>query len=526
MLAIHIDEGEENNVKNCAAMSYHHLSRRWFRPECIFLIFFLLMGLPAALLIPAGGGFDEPSHVARIDQLSYGQIMSEAVATSSGVAVEDAAMGDILYGGSIDKGLVETADENLKTYQVSDAARETYSFPTWISASLSSAEVYGSAQTVYVFSNTAVYSPVSYIPQVIALCVGRLFISNAYALIVLMRVAGLLFIAFVIFFCIRVIPIGKWTMVFIGLLPSFVISNAQVTADTMTDAVLFVFITCTFIFLLRGAEASRKDWSALVISSLMLGLVKVSYLPIVALLGAVPLMRADMRKRMYIGRLVLIVMGAIAMFLVWYGMIKSINTGAMFATGANPGAQLSFVIQHPLHFLRLLTSLFVTTNILNLTLTGIIAAVSSAKLIPCWWIEAILLCLSVSMEDQREQSLSLSNRNLFLLLASCVIVFILVFSVIGLAIYLQFNPIEAAIISGVQPRYFIPILPVLLLPIAVFVRWYWGNEINGNQIGRVDSEQGHLFISQSKYVVSSTIISVIYFFMSFSVLFVLFVNLF
>lgn len=511
-------------MKKHVEISRHHILRRWLRPEHTFLIFFLLMGLPAALLIPAGGGLDEPSHVARVDQLSHGQIMSDAVGTSNGVAVEDAAMGDILYGGSVDKGLVETADKNLKTYQAPNTVEDAYSFPTWTSTSLSSTEVYGSAQMFYVFSNTAVYSLVSYVPQVIALIIGRLFISNAYALIVLMRVAGLLFIALVIFLCIRVIPIGKWTMTFIGLLPSFVISNAQVTADTMTDAVMFVFITCILIFLSRGAEASRDNWSVLIISVLMLGLVKVSYLPVVVLLGVVPLIRTDMRK--YIGRLVLIVIGAIAVFLVWYEMIGSINTGAMFATGANPEAQLCFVIQHPLHFLRLLASLFATTNILSLTSTGVITAIPSAKVIPYWWIEAVLLCFSASMEDQRERPFSLSNRGVFLFLASCAIIFILVFAVIGLALYLQFNSIESATISGVQPRYFIPILPILLLPITVYIRWYWSNEISGNRTNRVDGEQGYLCAQQSKNAVASMIVTVMYLFVSVGVVFVLFINLF
>jgi len=441
------------------------------RPEIAFLVFYTVTSVLLALLLPAGCGLDEPQHIARVDQIARGQLLSVPVRSTNGTSLEEADSKDILYGGDVDKALVDLASASVQKYQ---GTKKKFAFPAWRDDYAASVGSYGDADKSDAFSNTSVYSPIAYLPQALGLRLGLLFTHNAYALTIACRMGAIAFLAVALYLCIRRIPIGKWALVWLGLLPNVLVTNACVNADTVTLGVCVCMVTA----LLRVASPNkidqRIDWVCLAVASLLLGLVKMSYLPLLGLYLLIPFMREDFRDFKAILRLALIVVASIAAFLLWYLQIKDINTGAMWnSPGIDPAAQLTFVLAHPLHFCRLLLNALLSDDVLNI-LGGNVASRARANagffVRPNWWLLIGALALCVTLNDDREAFKLDSGRKLVSFVATCVVFFLLVHMLVNTALYLQYTPVGKSPIDGVQARYFLPAELVLLLPFVAIAQ--------------------------------------------------------
>lgn len=75
--------------------------------------------------------------------------------------------------------------------------------------------IIGESEQVEAFSNTAVNSPIVYIPYVIGCCVGKLCTNNAYAIILVMRMFGSLCYSIIVFLCICFIRMRMVTLCWI-----------------------------------------------------------------------------------------------------------------------------------------------------------------------------------------------------------------------------------------------------------------------------------------------------------------------
>ena len=110
-------------------MTIERILTRYLRPEYIFLILFLIMGVFYSVLFPVGSGADEIAHIARVDQIANGGLFPEEITRNSiedefkSVAAEpDEGFIYTLYGGTVDSGLYNTASKGANLYQSSISA--------------------------------------------------------------------------------------------------------------------------------------------------------------------------------------------------------------------------------------------------------------------------------------------------------------------------------------------------------------------------------------------------------------------
>lgn len=374
-----------------------------------------------------------------------------------------------LYGGVIDSALTDVAWHNMVDFHTSKSeGGKIYSFPTWDTQGMMTSRTVGKQEHVEAFSNAAVNSPFVYAPFILGYWVSRIFTSNAYAIILIMRLFGLLASAIIIFFCIRVIPIGKWVIATVSLMPTMVIFNSTVTADTMTYAMCVAFVAVVFKCMSIGHSLSRSLWLMLMLTSLSLSLIKLSYVPLIILLALIPIANEKMRTRKALFALAGIVFGVGALFIFWYLLVSHINTGAMFDVGASPTLQKQYVFSHLLVYIGLLFKQFIAQNFFNLGFYGTLDLHGHYGF--TGWITVCVLICSVLLIDPRERSFSIFRKKalwccmLFLFASACV------FGLVETALYLQFSAVGANNISGVQPRYFLPILPLLIFSVVLMTR--------------------------------------------------------
>lgn len=443
------------------------LRERWHRladvqPEYLFLLFAIPFALAFVLMLPPGAGMDEANHISRTNQLAAGQLTAYPVGVAEGELTGDSA---VLYGGSVDKGLYEATEKCGNTFR--NASR--YSLPPWNSQNMGTEERLGQGSVEAVFSNTAVYSPLVYAPYVVGFWAANLFSLNVYSAVVLMRLCGLLVYLATFFLAIRFIPFGKWAILFIGLIPQVLIGSCCVSADNMSNCASLFFIVCFMLLICGDAQPSRRRWAVLLVSCVALALVKMTYFPLTLLLFFSPIWNKSLRHR----RQMLIIGGifivSACVFLAWYLLIRNINTGAMWVSflgrTIDPESQKAAILERPLRFLYVLGTSILNQGYFSFGMFGPIDYRRDYNSSGTFSI--LLLVLVLVYFDRREHpGRGLSRRPGTFLLASYGL-FLMVTIAIYLALYLQFNAPGSSAIEGVQSRYFIPLLPLLLLPLAL-----------------------------------------------------------
>lgn len=443
------------------------------KPEWVFLIITLLVGSCFAILVPAGGGADEPNHIARVESLARGNIIADRIPSRMGYTspLDEEKVDALLYGGTVDSALMDVAWSNMYSFHGSKngGGQPVYNFPTWTTPEIISDAIVGESEQVEAFSNTAVNSPVVYIPYIIGYYIGKVFTNNAYAIILIMRMIGLLCYSIIIFMCIRFIPIGKWVIATVSLIPAVYVFLSCVTADTMTFAMCIAFISIVLHCSAVNRELTRKEWILLSSVTVGMALVKLSYLPMLMLLALIPLVNTSMRKRSMMFRGIALTGISCIVFLCWYLTISHINTGAMFDVGASPTLQKEVIFNDPLQFIKLLFKQFSEQNYFSLGVFGTLDLHTHNGY--SGWCGILAVCISLLIQDKREKRIVVSVKSRIAAIALFLLTFIVVFVLVETALYLQFSAVGATGIAGVQTRYFLPVLPMLLIPL-IFGRPY------------------------------------------------------
>ncbi|MBK8501992.1 MAG: DUF2142 domain-containing protein [Saprospiraceae bacterium] len=92
------------------------------------------------------------------------------------------------------------------------------------------------------FPNTALYSPISYLPQAGAIFVLKHLNLRPLILFYAARILTLLIWIICIGFATKTLPRFKWLFTFLALLPMSLFVNMSLSADVVTNIIAFVFL--------------------------------------------------------------------------------------------------------------------------------------------------------------------------------------------------------------------------------------------------------------------------------------------
>ncbi|HEY1738344.1 MAG TPA: DUF2142 domain-containing protein, partial [Acidimicrobiia bacterium] len=311
------------------------------------------------ILTPAFTGYDEPYHYVRAWQLSNAQVHSVQYRDANGQKDLGAYFPATLY--------VTMFDALLDGFYAS--TRHQCHGPSAACAfgDLDEAAPHG-PNTLIGFPSAAVYPPVPYIPSAAAIRAARWLGLSTLATLWLARFAGLAAYVLLVSFALVRIPRWRGVLAVVALTPVCIFQAAMVSADGLTIALALLSIALALLSIALamrlalprpGLSATR----ALVEVGLLgaaLGLSKPPY--IVFLLLFLP--AAIRHRHALLGRLLPVVMlPGVALFAWWSHYAQSVwlppasssgRAGAIFGfglAGADESKQLTFVEQHPLHFL-------------------------------------------------------------------------------------------------------------------------------------------------------------------------------
>ena len=169
-------------------------------PQRLFLPLFLFAGLVFVFAVPPFQNPDEPMHFYRGYQVAQGHVFSTA---------DDVE----LYGGDIPASMRELVLKSEIEHQYDYGYRFFLNYDELMSYG------YGGEKVFEGFPNTAIYSPLAYLPSALAHGIVGLFDGPLLVALYLARLLSLVATLFAFMAALRIIPFGKWIVFAVGLVP-------------------------------------------------------------------------------------------------------------------------------------------------------------------------------------------------------------------------------------------------------------------------------------------------------------------
>ena len=421
----------------CAIIGVLLLVRKKKLPlEKQFLVVAILIGLLFILVLPPGQSPDEGGHFLRAYGVSDGYFIAKEMG-----------------GGGVGSPIPIEADFLLKQAGWQKGEGGTYGRVLSEITRSPSGE-----KTELTYNTLAVYNFVCYIPQAVAIFIGRALGFSVLAMAYLAEIFNFIVWVLLIYFAIKIIPRFKTFLLFIALLPIMIQEATSMAPDALTIG-LGIFMIAYVVHIAFRKRRLLKNWEKviLVLIAIVISLCKIVYLPMVFLYLILPVdcFGTKKRKWIFVGGVIML---AIVINLVWlfvsFGYILETNPGV------DAKGQMIDVLGNPLYYSGVILHTFGEyllrwiNEFLGMSLGAMDFRLSSLYFVMSFAIMVILLV-------QRGETLKMT------LFQRCVIVsvFIAVCLLICTSLYVQWTARGNPIIEGIQGRYFLPI--VLLIPLML-----------------------------------------------------------
>ena len=418
------------------------------RPALVAFFLALLGGLAIAVLTPPMAGGDERDHFTRAYQISQGDLLTTR---------HDGVYGAYLprtYPSEVQALTVDSfldRDRTAFLHHLGDPA--PHGPPTFVAV-----------------GNAASYGPGAYAAYAVAIAVGRLFGLSALALLYLARVAGVVVYASLLALAVRRLPVHRWVLVACGLIPAALNQASTVSADGVTMVLSFLLVAEAIRLVVDPQRPSRRLLIETGAAAGFLALAKPPYVALVLLL-----LWPAWRHRGTVGRALMgIFVGALALAALWgaYQVTHSIpqNNPNAWLGGIHQshgyafrnlavGRQTRYVLTHPNAFIATIARTFAYQgSTFPKQLFGQLALYQ----LPGWFVVASVALTAAACaapDEPPQRAIPWAFR--LQLLAVSLGVILAIFAIA----YTNWNAYLAPRIDALPPRYFLPLIPPLLLAV-------------------------------------------------------------
>lgn len=402
-----------------------------------FIIIATVLGIFYFILTPFGNGTDEVSHFLRVFKISqkYTTLNYE------------------------ENDLFPLAFSKLVDYKNNIEIKYTNYFNEFEAFSMNTIE---KKDLIGEYWNTKLYSPIQYFPQVIGVTAGRIISDNIVVIGMCGRIAGYIFWVALCAYAIKIVPNKKIFFLIICLLPVNLFSAICISGDTVTNAVCTLFIAIIYRKLYLKEKITKKDKFILIFLSCMISLCKIVYLPFVFL---VLLLKIDnfKNKKELMKFIILLIVISILVGMAWF-IIGSIN---LANSNTASKEQLKFILINPIEYIIIILRTIVSKGdyfIYQLSTGNELMCHAKTTIYPIIsYVFTVVLLISLFINDDNEMFEINNIKRILVYLIMAGTSFLIV-----TAIYIQWTSLFGIgnyIILGIQGRYFIPIVTLLIFVI-------------------------------------------------------------
>ena len=425
-------------IENTKTRIITHLRRIVVDPSRIYLVIALFGVLGFILITPPFQGPDEEAHYNRVQYIAHGYF----IPTNTGGEVS----------------LPKSIDETLKTvfFDKDIRGRTSEKYEIWrtkkaLFKKLNPEKRFSPIMLTYNF--------LTYLPAVPGVFLSNLFNLSPLFSMYIARLSLAIFAVFVTYFAIKIIPVKKYLFIVLALMPMMLFQQSMVGTDGVSYAIFMLFIAYLFKLYFQEIEISGHQWLYLAI---LCGLLVWSkpllyiFLPLTIILS---------KKKNFWKNIIPIIIGCLVLFGANQLMVsnQTINGQTIGGqpgspTNVNPKEQLSILTKNPKRFIRVMMNSYLTP-FGDDEIRGVIGTFGYADVLyPIWMSYLYISIVSVAIIIDGLKS----NKDKHYKQISVILAFVH-FMAVNLAIYLTYTPVNFDIVYGVQGRYFLPTVFVVVL---------------------------------------------------------------
>ena len=298
---------------------------------------------------------------------------------------------------------------------------------------------------------------IGYFPQIIGVSFARIIGLNGEQVLVLGRMFALLWYCMIMGMAINIVPFKKIVFFVVGLMPMTIQQVASFNYDSVLFGFCFLLIAYILNLIFRKEYVSWKDVLAILLLAIGIGKIKYIYLPILILLTFIPKekFRGKNKKNKIIafGMLFLMIgLGYSQMTM----LVHAAEIGKLRADGLYQYT-IKYVFQNIGD--TIIVAIRTLLNQISFYIESMIAS-------PLGWVDVelpeiiifafIIVLLLSGLTDSEKYSFSKKEKGV------CYITAIFISGLVMAALLIAYTYIGSDIIMGIQGRYFIPILPLVL----------------------------------------------------------------
>ena len=309
------------------------------------------------------------------------------------------------------------------------------------------------------FSYTLTY-PLMYVPQAIGIGLARLLGGNFMRVFFAGRVTNFLFYTACVYLAIREVPRYKLLFMLLGLMPMSLHQATTYSYDTFINALALMWIALVLKAAAGQGIMSRKEKVVLLFVAVLLAPAKPVYYPLLLLALLIPSRRYAGIKDQIISLGCLWALALAAVLAFQAGTMGSMTDAGNYVNWeGEANYTLTDALADPVNTLRIFvrTIRFNWQDYFYQALGSVMAGLTVA--LPIRYIQAylVLLLLCVLNRAEDDHRITLAARGLYLVSGAGVALLVLV------SMFLLWTSNTQQMIQGVQGRYFIPALPLLFL---------------------------------------------------------------
>jgi len=272
-----------------------------------------------------------------------------------------------------------------------------------------------------------------------------------------------------VYLSIKIIPVFKWPLTFLALVPVPLFQAASLSADALTNGIAFLLaayiLQCAFD---KNKIIRRADLLAIMLLSLLLTLSKLVYMPVMLMFFLIPKTKIGTNRRYVLTLILLFVVNAIAAcvssivvrtFYIPYSMYDpALRADLPVYIFVEPQRQLSFILSHPVEYLQtIIRTVWIRRGFYVRSSIGIMGWMDTP--LPRLHIQLYAFLLLFIFLYDHAKDIVFTLRHRFIIPA----VFLISFLAISTSIYLSATPLRDPILVGLQGRYLIPLAPIFFL---------------------------------------------------------------
>jgi uncharacterized membrane protein len=425
----------------------HFLNR--IPAEKFFVVAAFFFGILILFITPPFQVPDEPNHFYRTWQVAEGGLISVKM--------------DKRVGGFLPSSLEKVVQPFYHIVYARDAKLQDVGINDLLKIPLNNVE-----KKFYDFNNTAMYSPVCYLPGAIAIFISKNLNTPPLYSFYVARLFNLLFWMLLVYSSIKIIPFHKWLFTFLGLLPMSLFVNMSLSADVVTNGICFLFIATVLKYAYGDFEVKAKHFVYLCLIIFFLMAVKSTYSPLALLLLLVPKNRFR-GAYSYLNQCLFLVCVGPLTFMLWSSLLNPLyisyenynlnyREAAELVNGADMHRQIQYIMHHGSYFFKVLTGSFASA--FDMYFKGYIGVFGWLDTpLPLWLIYSsygLILLLTIGSGQK-------NIRVTWLAKSIIALTFAIILFLVFLSQHLIWDVVGGDFIMNIQGRYLIPFTPLLFL---------------------------------------------------------------